>query len=57
MKYLTECLCCDKCGREVAWGNGDFNCTDIICVECVEKYYTDTTRSFMGGELETKVLK
>ena len=31
-----EELCCDQCGTLLAFGSGDFNCTSIICVECME---------------------
>ena len=29
-----ELLTCDNCGKSVAFGRGDLNCTQIICTAC-----------------------
>lgn len=36
LKYLPAELECEWCGATITYGDGDFECTTIICVGCVE---------------------
>jgi hypothetical protein len=39
---MVESLHCDMCGVRVAFGEGDFNCVKITCLECAAARGIDT---------------
>ncbi len=36
---LNEELPCAECGEVLGWGEGDFNCTTMVCPKCLASKY------------------